>query len=111
MRSDIFISRQAGRCPVCGCPILDSGYSDDPEEWEHDWACHVQDLPGVPGQVLRERLRRPVLHHDLCREHQAAPAPVLDVAPDDGGSAAGDRDDLIPVPDLHRDHHPPSFMN
>ena len=38
MRSDIFISHQAGRCPVCGAPILDCGYSDDPALWEHDWS-------------------------------------------------------------------------
>jgi hypothetical protein len=39
MRNDIYISHITGRCSVCGCPILDCGYSDDPEKWEHDFSC------------------------------------------------------------------------
>lgn len=39
MRSDVFISHIAGRCPACGCPVLDSGYDDDPGKWEHDFSC------------------------------------------------------------------------
>jgi hypothetical protein len=31
----IHVRHKVGRCPVCGAPILDSGYSDDPELWEH----------------------------------------------------------------------------
>lgn len=26
---------QVGRCPVCGAPIFDSGYDDDPAKWWH----------------------------------------------------------------------------
>jgi hypothetical protein len=33
----IYIRHVVGRCPVCGKWILDCGYSDDPELWEHEW--------------------------------------------------------------------------
>lgn len=35
--SDIPIRHKVGWCPVCGSPILDCGYCDDPELWEHAW--------------------------------------------------------------------------
>lgn len=38
MTSRIFVSHVTGRCVVCGAPILDSGYDDDPGKWEHDFA-------------------------------------------------------------------------
>ena len=31
----VYLRHKVGRCPVCGAPILDSGYDDDPEKWEH----------------------------------------------------------------------------
>jgi hypothetical protein len=34
---DIYISHVVGRCPICGAPIIDNGYSDDIEEWDHVW--------------------------------------------------------------------------
>lgn len=39
MTTDIFIQHVVGRCPVCGCPMLDCGYSDDPQLWEHSLPC------------------------------------------------------------------------
>lgn len=38
MSIPVFISHIAGRCAVCGAPILDCGYRDDPDLWEHDYA-------------------------------------------------------------------------
>jgi hypothetical protein len=34
----IYLSHVAGRCAVCGAPILDPGYDGDSGKWEHDWA-------------------------------------------------------------------------
>ena len=34
----VWISRIVGKCPLCGAPVLDCGYSDDSQLWEHDWA-------------------------------------------------------------------------
>jgi len=33
--SVIYVRHVVGRCPICGDPFLDSGHSDDPDEWEH----------------------------------------------------------------------------
>ena len=38
MSVPVFISHVIGRCPVCGAPLTDSGFDDDPGKWEHDWA-------------------------------------------------------------------------
>ncbi|HEV2175203.1 MAG TPA: hypothetical protein VGR71_16640 [Nitrospira sp.] len=35
MAEPIFIQHVVGRCPVDGMEILDSGYDDDPEHWQH----------------------------------------------------------------------------
>jgi hypothetical protein len=42
MTEAIYLRHAVGRCPVCGVPILDSGYDDDPEKWEH-----AAVMPGV----------------------------------------------------------------
>lgn len=34
----IYINSHVGWCAYCGAPILDNGFSDDPEFWEHSWA-------------------------------------------------------------------------
>ena len=35
MPDPVYLRHKVGWCPVCGAPILDSGYDDDPEKWEH----------------------------------------------------------------------------
>jgi hypothetical protein len=42
MKQDVHVRHAVGRCPVDGVPILDSGYSDDPELWEHSWPAHPE---------------------------------------------------------------------
>ena len=36
----ICLRHVAGWCPVCGAAILDAGYTDDPDLWEHAWLPH-----------------------------------------------------------------------
>lgn len=43
MREAVCIRHVVGWCPACGEPVLDGGYSDDPELWQHAWPDYVED--------------------------------------------------------------------
>jgi RNA-directed DNA polymerase len=67
------LSRQHGRCPLCGDRLLDTGHLPaSPEEWEHWWLGvtrhSIQRAPSTPGTSQQPGTQRTILSliHDFC---------------------------------------------
>jgi hypothetical protein len=37
MITPVYIRHKVGWCPICEAPMLDVGWTDDPDGWIHSW--------------------------------------------------------------------------
>jgi hypothetical protein len=52
MKFPVYIRHKVGWCPVCGAPILDAGWTDDPNGWVHAMPLY-EVLPITPAAGIQ----------------------------------------------------------
>jgi len=52
MITRVYIRHKVGRCPICGAPILDAGWTDDLRGWTHAVpACNGRAIKPTPNAL------------------------------------------------------------